>query len=471
MSKIVKNTTGTLVEIQDVGLSVPALGQISISPIDFDLFSASDDIITLVGNGTLVINNGAEDLAKSDAIRLIQGGFSNKTQLDDDILDNNRVKVDVTGTLSDGRVKVSTNDTTTGFLDQKIASADNKIDISITNAGNDEDLLISFNPSNVGTSELNNDANFIDASGAPVQPSDIANFETTTQLNVRDTNNRNRVNHTGTQTASTISDFNSAVQSAETTTSISFNNATNTISFTDESGVVTDLDLSQFLDDTNLSRIVSGSLDAQTGIVTFTRDDATTFTVDFSPLLNQGGVDIHEQTINNHDDVNIVSPSNGQVLTYNGSVWEAQTPSGGGTSFTDFVRDDVGRVNNTTTFDPYLVLSTTLPETGNYKISWSYTWSLDNIQNDFVSRVQIDNTTTILEHQQEPKDSGGNGPTLPETGGGTEPTGTNQKHPTCGFDIINLTSGAHTIELDFACSSVGTRAVIYRGILAIERWD
>lgn len=40
--------------------------------------------------------------------------------------------------------------------------------------------------------------------------SDIANFETTTQLNARDTANRNRANHTGTQTASTISDFSTA---------------------------------------------------------------------------------------------------------------------------------------------------------------------------------------------------------------------------------------------------------------------
>lgn len=44
-----------------------------------------------------------------------------------------------------------------------------------------------------------------------VQPAQIANFETTTQLNTRDTNNRDRANHTGTQTSTTISDFSSAV--------------------------------------------------------------------------------------------------------------------------------------------------------------------------------------------------------------------------------------------------------------------
>ena len=43
------------------------------------------------------------------------------------------------------------------------------------------------------------------------QPADIANFETTTELNARDTANRSRANHTGTQTASTISDFDTEV--------------------------------------------------------------------------------------------------------------------------------------------------------------------------------------------------------------------------------------------------------------------
>jgi hypothetical protein len=41
--------------------------------------------------------------------------------------------------------------------------------------------------------------------------SNPSGFETPTQLNTRDTNNRNRTNHTGTQTASTISDFQSNV--------------------------------------------------------------------------------------------------------------------------------------------------------------------------------------------------------------------------------------------------------------------
>ncbi len=44
-----------------------------------------------------------------------------------------------------------------------------------------------------------------------VQPGGIANFETTTQLNARDTANRNRTNHTGTQSISTITGLQTAL--------------------------------------------------------------------------------------------------------------------------------------------------------------------------------------------------------------------------------------------------------------------
>ena len=51
----------------------------------------------------------------------------------------------------------------------------------------------------------------IGALSTALQPSDISAFESSTQLNNRDSANRNRSNHTGTQLASTISDFETAV--------------------------------------------------------------------------------------------------------------------------------------------------------------------------------------------------------------------------------------------------------------------
>lgn len=93
-----------------------------------------------------------------------------------------------------------------------------------------------------------------------------------------------RANHTGTQLASTISDFSAQVSADETTTTLSL--SSNILTFTDEDGVITNIDLSLYLDDTNLARITSGTLNPTTGVITFTRDDLSTFTIDASALLD-----------------------------------------------------------------------------------------------------------------------------------------------------------------------------------------
>jgi len=75
----------------------------------------------------------------------------------------------------------------------------------------------------------------------------------------------------------------SDVPNLETVTSLSI--SANILSYTDEAGLTTNIDLSTYLDDTNLARLVSGTLNAGTGIATFTRDDSSTFTIDFSAFL------------------------------------------------------------------------------------------------------------------------------------------------------------------------------------------
>ena len=75
----------------------------------------------------------------------------------------------------------------------------------------DATLLARANHTGTQTASTISDFNTAASTAAPVQTSDIANFETTTELNARDTANRSRSNHTGTQTASTISDFDTEV--------------------------------------------------------------------------------------------------------------------------------------------------------------------------------------------------------------------------------------------------------------------
>jgi hypothetical protein len=71
---------------------------------------------------------------------------------------------------------------------------------------------------------------------------------------------------------------------AETITSLAL--SSNILKYTDEDGAETDLDLALYLDDSNLARLTSGSLNSATGLATFTRDDASTFTIDMSAFLD-----------------------------------------------------------------------------------------------------------------------------------------------------------------------------------------
>lgn len=79
MSKILKNTTNQTVSITDTGVSIPANGQYIIPPQDYLLWAASDNIITKVGEGIVIINDGSVDLSISDGIDLLKGIFSKKS--------------------------------------------------------------------------------------------------------------------------------------------------------------------------------------------------------------------------------------------------------------------------------------------------------------------------------------------------------------------------------------------------------
>ena len=454
-------------EIEDSAITI-ALESITTSvdlddiTITFKLsISGSEETIL---DGIVAAHNGYLLEDEISKVRLVDGEDTANIFTNDD-----RIKVDVTGTLGDGLVKVSSNDSSSGFLIDKLESPDNKITVTEQNDGGVEHINITLQSGNINTADLNNDANFIDSAGAPVQPVDIADFETSTELDARDTANRNRVNHTGTQLAITISDFNSAVVAAETTTSLSFNAGTNILSFTDEDGGVTNIDLSLYLDDTNLSRIVSGTLNAGTGICTFTRDDLTTFDVDFSSLNDQAFINAaiatHETTIDNHDDVDTTGRSAGDLLCYNGSNWIAERKT-----FRDFVTVDSPLMNQTTTLEQYASLSTTIPATGNYKVSWSYIWSINSTTLDFEAELELDNATTIMTHIQEAKDSAGTGITVPTTGGGNVNTSTNQRYHCSGFKVINIAAGARTIDLDFAGQDVSLESTIYQACITIEEF-
>lgn len=81
MAKIVKNTTGSPIDISDTGVTVAASSSYTIHPQDYLLWAASSDIITHVGSGDIVINDGSSDLSISNGIDLVKGIFPNEVNI------------------------------------------------------------------------------------------------------------------------------------------------------------------------------------------------------------------------------------------------------------------------------------------------------------------------------------------------------------------------------------------------------
>lgn len=85
MSKILKNNTASNVFLSDVGQTVPASSQLTISPSDYDKYAQSNNVITKISDlavsstvSTLTVNDGSVDLSISDGADLIKGIFSRR---------------------------------------------------------------------------------------------------------------------------------------------------------------------------------------------------------------------------------------------------------------------------------------------------------------------------------------------------------------------------------------------------------
>lgn len=76
MSKILKNTTASPINIADTGITLAASpATYTIPPQDYLIWAASSDIVGPVGGSTVVVNDGSTDLSISDGMDLIKGIF------------------------------------------------------------------------------------------------------------------------------------------------------------------------------------------------------------------------------------------------------------------------------------------------------------------------------------------------------------------------------------------------------------
>lgn len=255
----------------------------------------------------------------------------------------------------------------------------------------------------------------------------------------------------------------------------------NELRYTDENGNTTNIDLSIYIDDTNLARLVSGTLDASTGVVTFTRDDSSTFDVDFSALIS--GM----QSLDNLSDVdtsNVTKIANKTLLIRNSTNdgWEAWNPT---FAYQDEMQAN-NRLNQTTvglinqqsnTYENFLTVNVTPETSGVHVVTLSYKWSINTTTTDFLSRLNVVGDSVAGDYDLqtiESKDSAGTGETLNVLAGGliigNANTGTNQ----CMWDAhvfaFELVAGvSYTFNLQWGSQSVSQEAAMYKGLLMIEQ--
>jgi len=151
----------------------------------------------------------------------------------------------------------------------------------------------------------------------------------------------------------------------------------------------------------------------------------------------------------------------GHVVMWDGTNWYdfgpftgIQGPPGAdGSGMSDHNEASAEATTQTTNdaFDQKLKMSVTGLTGGTYRIGWYYEWNHNNRNSNFRSRIQVDDTTTVMEQDQEPKDAT-----------------VNQFGNVGGFVYIPLTSGDHEIDIDWCASSLGDTATIRRARL--ELW-
>lgn len=241
MAKILINTTSSNVFLADVGVNILANASYTIPQQDYSIFAASSNLITQVGNGVLVVNDGSFNLNKADGIALIQGNFK---QLDfvPELKDSSgRLKVDLvsTGTI----IPVSATDTQPEFLSQKLVSADGSIDYNIQNPGGTEKLNLQVDETVLDHAQLSNLNSTTHTHLTATQASGLTSAaDTALHFHSSD---RARANHTGTQLASTISDFSTAADARITAQK----GQPNGLASLDATGKVPSVQLPAFVDD------------------------------------------------------------------------------------------------------------------------------------------------------------------------------------------------------------------------------
>lgn len=145
MAMIVKNTTNA--QKSWGGFDIPANSQYSMQAVDVIKFGGDISFHEALISGEAVLNDGFTDLLATQAAMHMRtyypSGIAGGT--DGTLIGNNgdRLKLDVL-LQNDQMLKVSSDDQTSGYLEQKVVGTTNKIVVTVANNGGDEDLQINI---------------------------------------------------------------------------------------------------------------------------------------------------------------------------------------------------------------------------------------------------------------------------------------------------------------------------------------
>jgi len=126
-------------------------------------------------------------------------------------------------------------------------------------------------------------------------------------------------------------------------------------------------------------------------------------------------------------------------------------------------------LHQATTFQPYLVMTATVPVTGDYVFFMTHRFSLNATNVNFESHLEIGGDFFLINHV-EPQDSFGAGIDVNDTDGGTTNTGTDNFQTRTAFKkFIGLTAGTHTFTLEFRGQTANQEATIYEAEMYLKR--
>ena len=111
---------------------------------------------------------------------------------------------------------------------------------------------------------------------------------------------------------------------------------------------------------------------------------------------------------------------------------------------------------NSSTTDTNYQNKVTLEETdlpiGDYRVSWSYRWYVNNTSHAFKARLRVNESSNVMEHIQKINDTG-------------------ERGRSSGFAFqLNITSGSIKLELDWCTSNAAATATIGGAYLEFQRY-